>query len=122
MSPLAFLGAELRRHRGPAAGGGDPRKAGRSGIERCDDIAVVTPTRASRWAGPVAQCHGGAALDRDLLQLAVCEESDPLAIRRKERHIGTLGTGERRKLTLIEPACGQASLPAASCSMMAMRV
>ena len=53
-----------------------------------DDETIIAPRGAARVKGvDVADGHGGATRDRYLLQLAVrdAEESNPLAIMRKER-------------------------------------
>ena len=39
----------------------------------------------------------GTAVHRDLLQLFLCEEADPLSVGRKERVEGAFGAGERRR-------------------------
>jgi hypothetical protein len=52
--------------------------------------------------GRLAQCRGRTALDRDLFELAIGEESNPLAIRRKEWRISAFRAGEWGKLALID--------------------
>jgi hypothetical protein len=76
-------------------------------IQGCNNIVIITPTRPRR-SGGVTQGYGDTILDCDLLELAIGKESDPPAIRRKERHIRSFGTEERRKLALLEQARGQA--------------
>src|SRR5262249_38015940 len=59
---------------------GNPPEAGRS-AGRENDGAVGTPARAAKiWR--VTQGQGLATRKRDLLQLAVCRESDPPAVGR----------------------------------------
>ena len=71
---------------------------------RCEhDCAVVAPASAA-VIGSIAERDRRAALHGNLLQLAVSEEADPLAIGRKEGIAGILRAGKRGGLQLVERA------------------
>ena len=87
-----FAGVELRHRYRRSAGGRDPRE--NAGEVQCrDDVGIVAPASA------IAQ--GRAAFHRNLFELALDEEPDPIARRRKERGLGVLGPGERRGLAWL---------------------
>ena len=89
----SFAGRQLRhRYRHPAGGRNARERAGE--VQRRDDVAIVAPASA-KAKGRVAQRDRRAAFHRDLLQLAIGKEPDPIACRRKERPVGVLGAGQR---------------------------
>src|SRR5579864_4035412 len=100
MSRFPFRFIQLgERFRNPAGGRNSRQTTCRS--EGGNNISIVTPACA-RTGGAVAQREGRAALHRNLLELPVGIESDPLAVWRKERKPGILGAGEQRYLVLVE--------------------
>src|SRR5688572_11849257 len=72
-------------------------------IERCDDAAVLAPTR-SALAGRFAQSNGHAADNADLFQLEFGEKTHPLAVRREKRTVGVVGSWNGRCLGFVEGA------------------
>src|SRR5258705_10671216 len=102
MSDLDVLLTELCQRGRRAAVRRDAHQTGRSLVECRDDIAIVTPARSGWIAVYVAQRHGRAALDRDLLQFSVREKSNPLAIRREEGPPRIVGPGDRNELAIVE--------------------
>ena len=59
-----------------------------------DDGSVLGPTAAQ--PGSFRQRLFRAVLERDLLQISVREEGDPIAVGRKEGRAGAVGSGKRR--------------------------
>src|SRR4029079_3394398 len=66
-----------------------------------DDVAIFPPARTS-GSGRVAQRYRCASANRNLLQLAIGEKSDPLAVRREEWTFGVVRTTQYRRVILIE--------------------
>src|SRR4029077_9108508 len=65
----------------------------RGPIGRRKNDSVFAAPCCSHGNNSVAQSLGCSAADRDLFQLTTSKESKPLAVRRKERRIGSLGAG-----------------------------
>src|SRR2546427_359616 len=71
----------------------------RRGIGLKNDCAVLAP-RPAATVRSVAQRDGHTARGSNLLQLAACEKSDPVAVGRKERALGVVGPRQRHRLQL----------------------
>ena len=104
----AFSLGQFRHRRGRTSGRGNPRQGAGAGQLR-DEVAVLTPTAAAGVRG-VAQGDRRAAFDRNLLQLSLREECDPLPVRRQEGSECPFRAREFRRLGLIEPSRKEPSL------------
>src|SRR5258708_6089372 len=99
----------------PASGGGDTPES-RQGEQGAHDGSVLAP-RGAASEGGIAQGYARTALHRDFLELAFCEEPNPLAIGGEEGLPAVLGFGQqgnrglaekaRRKLLLTARAAGR---------------
>src|SRR5437016_5515545 len=98
----AFVRLQRSHLRARTAGGGNSPESAPQ-IWRKDDVAVVAPA-CSTAAGSVAQGDCGATLHRNLLELAIGEESYRFSVRRKERIGCILRAAQRCKLALIQQA------------------
>lgn len=99
-----FSGRELRGRRDPSSVNRHQRQHDAAGCIQCrHDRPVLAPTPAPARRR-VAQRDRLTASDAKLLQLAVCKEAHPLAVRREERCIRSGGAGQRSRVQLIEAA------------------
>src|ERR1035437_10243558 len=80
-------------------------------IQIGNDRAVLSPGGAAPQAGSIAQRNDPATLQGDLLQLLAGEESDPLAIRRKEGIDRSFRACEHCDCGLVEAAHCQLLTP-----------
>ena len=66
-----------------------------------------SPQVAPRMGGRIGQCDSRAAQDRDLLELIVRRETDPLAVRGEERIRRVFGSRQRSGRDLAQQTSGQ---------------
>src|ERR1700680_535631 len=99
----------LGKRLGRAASRGDARKAVGRGHPR-DDITIVPPACTAR-GGSVAQSDCRSTQNRNLLQFACGEESDPLAVGREKWINAAFGSRQRSFLGLVEQARREQLLP-----------
>ena len=79
---------------------GDARETG-EWRELSNDETVLAPAAAAS-DGRIGQRRRRSARDGDFPELVEREVSDPLAVWRKERVIGAVGTGQQRRLRIAE--------------------
>ena len=99
-SPAA--GSGVVRTSGVPPADGHARQAHAGASRREEDRPVLAPGPAP-VVRRIAERDGGAARDRDLLELAVGEEAEPLPVGREERVAGAFGPRQRGSLQLLEP-------------------